>query len=89
MGANRTVVVTPSQVRSYARDSVRSDMDMVVHGGLTFRLVIYGSRAENLADTVYRSLSFRDWVQLGPQLRRPDEETTTGGVRVRGRVRRP
>jgi hypothetical protein len=85
----RTVVVTPSHVRSYARDSVRSDMDMVVHGGLTFRLVIYGSRSRSLADTVYRSLSFRDWVQLRPQLNRPDEETQRSGPRVRGRVRRP
>jgi serine/threonine-protein kinase len=85
----RTVVVTPHQVRTYARDSVRSDMDMVIHGGLTFRLVLYGARSKNPADTVYRSLSFRDWVQLGPQLKRPDEETAKGGERVRGRVRRP
>jgi serine/threonine-protein kinase len=85
----RTVVVTPNEVRSYNRDSVRSDMDMVIHGGLSFRLVLYGARSKNLADTVYRSLSFRDWVQLGPQLKRPDEGTAKGGVRVRGRVRRP
>jgi serine/threonine-protein kinase len=85
----RTVVVTPHQVRSYARDSVRSDMDMVVHGGLTFRLVIYAARSKELADTVYRSLSFRDMVQLGPRLKQQDEDAAESRVRVRGRVRRP
>jgi serine/threonine-protein kinase len=86
----RTVVVTPHQVRAYARDSVRSDMDMVIHGGLTFRLVIYGARSENLADTVYRSLSFRDWVQLGPQLNRLEEQDSAQSNRRSGpaRVRR-
>ena len=65
----RTVVVTPHAVRSYARDSVRRDMDLILHGGLAFRLVIYG-RATPLADTVYRGLSFRDMVELRPQLNR-------------------
>src|SRR3989442_1587587 len=36
----RTVVVTPHQVRSYARDSVRRDMDLEIHGGVSFPLVI-------------------------------------------------
>ncbi|MFN2572501.1 MAG: serine/threonine-protein kinase [Gemmatimonadales bacterium] len=88
----RTVVVTPHQVRGYDRDSVRTDMDLDVHAGLTFRLVIYGTggSAHSLADTVYRSLSFRDMVQLGPQLERPDEAPAKpGGVRLRSRVRRP
>ena len=83
----RTVVVTPHQVRSYARDSVRRDMDLVLHGGLTFRLVIYGTRSEDLADTVYRSLSFRDMVQLGPRLNQDEQPAPKGRVRVRGRVR--
>jgi serine/threonine-protein kinase len=64
----RIVVVTPHQVRAYARDTVRADMDLQVHGGLVFRLVIYGARSKQLADTVYRSLSFRDMVQLRPRL---------------------
>ena len=63
------VVVTPHEVRVYARDSVRRDMDLILHGGLAFRLVLYG-RDTPLADTVYRSLSFRDMVQLRPQLNR-------------------
>ncbi|HEY3220952.1 MAG TPA: serine/threonine-protein kinase [Gemmatimonadales bacterium] len=85
----RTVVVTPHEVRSYARDSVRQDMDMIIHGGLAFRLVIYGlgSRAGALADTVYRSLSFRDMVQLGPQLKRPEEDSTKRAARPRVRAR--
>jgi len=71
---HRTVVVTPHQVRSYARDSVRRDMDLEIHGGLSFRLVIYASR---IADTVYRSLSFRDMMQLRPELNRTVEAATT------------
>ncbi len=68
----RTVVVTPHQVRSYARDSVRRDMDLEIHGGLSFRLVIYVPHASpggrELGDTVYRSLSFRDMMQLRSHL---------------------
>ncbi len=69
----RTVVVTPNQVRSYARDSVRRDMDLILHGGLAFRLVIYGKNSEAVADTVYRSLSFRDMMLLRPQLNRSEK----------------
>jgi len=65
----RTVVVTTHQVRSYPRDSVRRDMDLVLHGGLAFRLVIYGRRSD-VADTVYRNLSFRDMMQIRSQLNR-------------------
>jgi len=65
----RTVVVTTHDVRSYARDSVRRDMDLVLHGGLAFRLVIYGRRSD-AADTVYRNLSFRDMIQIRSQLNR-------------------
>ena len=64
----RTVVVTPHEVRSYARDSVRRDMDLILHGGLAFRLVIYGRHSATVADTVYRGLSFRDMVQIRGQL---------------------
>jgi serine/threonine-protein kinase len=88
----RTTVVTPHQVRSYNRDSIHTDMDPQLHGGLAFRLVIYGENSKDLADTVYRNLSFRDMVQLGPQLNRPDEESAGrrgSGTRVRSRVRRP
>ena len=65
----RTVVVTTHDVRSYARDSVRRDMDLVLHGSLAFRLVIYGRRS-GVADTVYRNLSFRDMMQIRSQLNR-------------------
>jgi len=65
----RTVVVTTHDVRSYARDSVRRDMDLVLHGGLAFRLVIYGRRSD-VADTVFRNLSFRDMMQIRSQLNR-------------------
>jgi hypothetical protein len=64
----RTVVVTPHEVRAYPRDSVRRDMDLVLHGGLAFRLVIYGRRLSVVADTVYRNLSFRDMMQIRSQL---------------------
>ncbi len=69
----RTVVVTPNQVRSYARDSVRRDMDLILHGGLAFRLVIYGKSSAPVADTVYRSLSFRDMMLLRSQLNRSEK----------------
>ena len=72
----RTVVVTPNQVRSYPRDSVRRDIDLILHGGLAFRLVIYGMHSAEVADTVYRSLSFRDMVQLRPQLNRSEKVST-------------
>jgi len=70
---SRTVVVTPNQVRSYARDSVRRDIDLILHGGLAFRLVIYGKNSDAVADTVYRSLSFRDMMLLRPQLNRAEK----------------
>src|SRR5882762_5612261 len=66
----RTVVVTPHEVRSYARDSVRRDMNLILHGGLAFRLVIYGRHSSGVADTVYRNLSFRDMMQIRSQLNR-------------------
>jgi len=66
----RTVVLTPHDVRSYARDSVQRHMDLIPHGGLAFRLEIYGRHSGEVADTVYRSLSFRDMMQIRPQLNR-------------------
>src|SRR5467141_2739945 len=69
----RTVVVTPNQVRSYARDSVRRAMDLIFHEGLAFRLVSYGKHAHAVGDTVYRSLSFRDMMLLRPQLNRSEK----------------
>jgi len=64
----RTVVMTPHDVRSYARDSVRRDIDLILHSGLAFRLVIYGRQSAGLADTVYRNLSFRDMMRIRSQL---------------------
>ena len=85
----RTVVVSPHQVRSYARDSVRRDMDLVLHGGLAFRLVIYGRHSATVADTVYRSLSFRDMVQLRTELNRAPEPAPATRPAVRPRVTTP
>src|SRR6267154_1354228 len=85
----RTVVVTPNQVRSYARDSVRRDMDLILHGGLAFRLVIYGRHSASVADTVYRSLSFRDMVQLRTELNRAPEPAPATRPAVRPRVTTP
>ena len=85
----RAVVVTPHQVRSYARDSVRTDLDPDFRGGVSFRLVVR-IRGAPARDTVYRSLSFRDFLKLGPQLSRffPDKGSgfrvgTGGGPGVR------
>ncbi|HET8713875.1 MAG TPA: serine/threonine-protein kinase [Gemmatimonadales bacterium] len=66
----RTVVVTPRAVRSYPRDSVKRDIDLVLHGGMAFRLVILGRRSAEVADTVYRNLSFRDMMQIRSELNR-------------------
>jgi hypothetical protein len=88
----RTAVVTPRQVRSYARDSVSPDLDLELRGGLTFRLVIKGEKGSRVADTVYRNLSFRDMVQLGQQFSRLEDSiggSRGSGVRVRSRNRRP
>jgi len=85
----RTVVVTPHEVRSYARDSVRRDMDLILHGGLAYRLVIYGRHSATVADTVYRSLSFRDMVQLRAELNRAPEPAPATRPAVRPRVITP
>ena len=80
---HRTVIVTPHEVRSYARDSTRTAMGLDVHGGLAFRLVIHGTHAKALADTVFRSLSFRDMIQIGKQLNRRDAEDSVRASVVR------
>jgi hypothetical protein len=89
----RTVVVSPHQVRSYARDSVRRHMSLDIHSGLSFRLVISAPdtppRASELADTVYRSLSFRDMMQLGRQLNRADDVAAPKRVARPRQVRPP
>ena len=84
----RAAVVTPHQIRSYARDSVRTNMDLDYHGGLAFRLIL-NNTGDSIRDTVFRSLSFRDMLTLGPELRRLEANGSEGsGVRVRSR-RRP
>jgi hypothetical protein len=83
----RLTVVTPRQVRSYSRDSIRTDWDLDFHGGLAFRLVIYGRSSNRTADTVFRNLSFRDMVTLGPRLNELEEDQAGRRVRVRNRAR--
>jgi serine/threonine-protein kinase len=84
----RAAIVTPHQMRSYARDSVRTNMDMDFHGGLAFRLIL-NNTGDPIRDTVYHGLSFRDMLTLGPELRRLEANDPEGsGVRVRSR-RRP
>ena len=86
----RTVVVTTHALRSYARDSVRRDMDLILHGGLAFRLVIYGKESPAFADTVYRGLSFRDMMGIRGQLNRePPPAPVTRTVRPRPPATRP
>jgi len=79
----RTVIVTPRQVRSYARDSVRVQLDMDFRGGFFFRLIVRQRAQPRAADTVYRALSFRDFIQLGPRLEKLMPEDNRGGIRVR------
>jgi eukaryotic-like serine/threonine-protein kinase len=83
----RLAVVTPRQVRSYSRDSIRTDFDLDLRGGLTFRLAIYGKGSKGFADTVYRNLSFRDMVTLAPRLNSIEQDAAGGGGRVRVRNR--
>jgi hypothetical protein len=85
----RTVVVTPRDVRSYARDSVKRDIDLILHGGLAFRLVIYGKHSSAVADTVYRNLSFRDMMQIRSQLNREPEPIPPAPPPSQARPARP
>jgi len=83
----RAAVVTPHQVRSYARDSVRTNMDLDFHGGLAFRLILYNV-GNPMRDTVFHGLSFRDMLTLGPELRQLEPNGSgDSGVRVRSRGR--
>jgi len=102
----RVVVVTPREVRSYVRDSIQPVLSPDLGRGLYFRLVLrHDVREPNTsprpaaADTVYRSLSFRDMLELSPQLdklgaERPRirvgvQKTPSGaGIRVHPRRRR-
>jgi hypothetical protein len=77
----RLVVATPRQVRSYPRDSVRVRLDLDFRGGFFFRLVL--RRGALPSDTVYRTLSFRDFLELGPRLEKLLPDETRGGIRVR------
>jgi hypothetical protein len=94
----RAVVVTPRQLRSYPRDSVYGSVDFQFRGGVAFRFVLRRRGAPG--DTVYRHLSFRDYIELSPQIGffiaeaeggRPFVRVRRGGpVRVeRDRPRRP
>src|SRR5260370_39043620 len=78
----RTVVVTPHEVRSYARDSVRTTMGMDVHGGLSFRRVIHGTRSKGPAETVVRTLPFLVTIQLDKQRNGRDAEWTRRPARA-------
>jgi hypothetical protein len=62
-----------------------------LRGGLVFRLVIRGTVARALTDTVFRSLSFRDMILLGGQLsdREESDSAAKPRPRVRARGRRP
>jgi serine/threonine-protein kinase len=77
----RAVVVTPHQVRSYPRDSVRVGLELDFSGGFFFRLVMRSGALP--ADTVFRTLSFRDFLELGPRLDKLLPEDSRGGIRVR------
>jgi len=77
----RAVVLTPHQVRSYARDSVRPGLDLDFRGGFFFRFVLRHSPQP--PDTVFRALSFRDFLELGPRLDKLFPEETRGGIHVR------
>jgi hypothetical protein len=87
MTRRRAVVVTPGQIRPYPRDSTRGALDFDFRGGVVFRLVLRrpGERGEGTGDTVYRHLSFRDLVELAPQIERfLAENGNEPRVRVRG-----
>jgi len=77
----RAVVLTPHQLRTYARDSVRPRLDLDFRGGFFFRFVL--RQSPQPPDTVFRALSFRDFLELGPRLDKLFPEETRGGIRVR------
>lgn len=83
----RLAVVTPREVRSYSRDSIRTDFGLDFRGGLAFRLAIYGKRSNEPADTVFRNLSFRDMVTLAPRLNKLEQDVPRARAGPRIRVR--
>ncbi|MGH7606425.1 MAG: protein kinase domain-containing protein, partial [Gemmatimonadales bacterium] len=82
VSGRRAVVVTPHAVRSYPRDSTRISFQVDVKGGLVFRLVLRQTDGGR-RDTVFRYLSFRDLVELGPQMQKFFGEDSEVGTRVR------
>jgi hypothetical protein len=83
------VVVNPHQLRSYPRDSVRGGVKLELRGGVVFLLVLQRLGA-TARDTVYRHLSFRDAVELTPQLERfVSDGGEDGDLRVRVRETGP
>jgi len=77
----RAVVLTPHQVRTYARDSVRPGLSLDFRGGFFFRFVL--RRSPLPPDTVFRTLSFRDFLELGPRLDKLFPDEPRGGTRAR------
>ena len=85
----RVVVVNPHELRSYPRDSVRGGVKLELRGGVVFLLVLQRLGA-TARDTVYRHLSFRDAVELTPQLERfVSDGGEDGDLRVRVRETGP
>jgi hypothetical protein len=60
---------------------VQVGLDLDFRGGFFFRLVL--RRGALSADTVFRTLSFRDFLELGPRLDKLLPENSRGGIRVR------
>jgi hypothetical protein len=68
-------------VRTYARDSVRPGLSLDFRGGFVFRFVL--RRSPLPPDTVFRTLSFRDFLELGPRLDKLFPDEPRGGTRAR------
>ncbi|HET9386270.1 MAG TPA: serine/threonine-protein kinase [Gemmatimonadales bacterium] len=81
----RASVMTPRALRSFSRDSVEPDIDLDIVGGIAARLVLKGRTSPRSADTVFRSLSFRDVVRLSLALGKI--EANSGGSARRTRAR--
>ena len=81
----RAAVVSPRAMSSYSRDSVEPDIDLDIVGGIGARLVLRGTKGPRTADTVFRSLSFRDVVRLALALRKVETSSGSGVRRTRAR----
>ena len=79
----RASIVTPHATRSYTRDSVAAAVDLDLRGGVFFRLVLRRRGGGAMRDTVFRSMSFRDFLEVAPTIERLVGEDAGGGVRVR------